>query len=262
MLGRSDSNSSRKNCQIKMLVCLHVKTFSTFCCFCIAAYSISGLVFITMTIWLKAIDRESFSCIVHNNLNGSTSKRQIEQACFSKYSGSYNSPLPFYAFVVLSVGIYLLVSIVYYLFVRKRVDEIELKITNNESNTRTVWVFYAYLIHLVLCILLGIIFASLQYVYFFSNDFDESFSCVFSQEDQVKYHITRIHIDGNNLNRTLVKCTNDIASKENSLSIAVIVINSVFAVTAFVELIRILPRCCNLQANADAEFVRKYFLRI
>ena len=215
-----------------------------------------------MTIWLRAIDSKSFSCYVGNNLNGSTSKRQIEQACFSKYRWNFNSPLPFYAFVVLSVGIYLLVSIVYSLLVRKRVDEIESRILNNEMNTKTVWVIYAYLIHLVLRILLGITFASLQYVYFFANDFDETYSCVFSQEDQMKYRITRTNIDGNDLNKTLVTCTNDIASKENALSITVMVINSVFAVTAIVELIRILPRCCNLQANADAQFVRKYFLRI
>ena len=238
-----------------------VKTCSIFCSICTTAYSISGLVFIAMTIWLRAIDSKSFSCNVDNDL-AATYKRQIDKACFSKYSRRYNFPLPFYAFVVLSVGIYLLVSIVYSLLVRKRVDEIESNITNNEMNTKTVWVFYAYLIHLVLRILLGIIFASLQYEYFLSNDFDESYSCVFSHEDQVKYHITRTHNNSLNSTLSLVKCTNDIASKEHSLSIAVIVINSVFAVTAIVELILILPRCCNLQAKADDEFVRKYFLRI
>ena len=236
-----------------MGVCSLMVTFSIFCFICITVYSFSGLVVIAMTIWLRAIDRKRFRCNVDNNSNFT---RQIEQACWSKYSRSHDSPLPFYAFVVLSFGTYLLVTIAYSLLVRKRLKAIESQTTNNEMDKKAVWVINAYLIHLVLRILLGIIFAPLHYVFFFSNDFDdESYSCVLSPEDRMKYRLTRTPIIGMNI---LAECRNDIASKEGSLSIAVIVINSVFAVTAIVELVRILPSCCNLQANA--EFVRKFFL--
>ena len=194
---------------------------------CVIVHFLCGLVFTVCTAVLSDSEIAKFSCSVDAK-STNVHKKQVDQSCFTRYGQAYNSPLPLYGFVLLSIGSGILVSVIYSQIVSNRVDEIESsherqngdKAERQESNRRTVYVFYLYFFHLVFRAFLGIIFTILQYTYFCSNGFPFKFKC--------------------NYNSTMVSCENATASQKRLSGMLVCVTNSIVAFVIFVEVIYLL----------------------
>ena len=148
------------------------KRFGTVGYLCVIVHLLCGLALIVYTTVLTDSEKEKFSCQVDDK-STTVDKKQVDQSCFTKYHQAYNSPLPLYGFVLLSIGSGLLVSVIYSQGVSNRVDEIESSherqnrsgAESQEQNRRTVYVFYWYSFHLVIRAFLRIIFTVLQYIY-------------------------------------------------------------------------------------------------
>ena len=243
---------------------------------CVIFHFLCGLAFTAVTAALRASENGKFSCTVDEK-STATYKKQVDQSCFARYDQTYNSPLPLYGFVLLSIGLPVLVSVIYSLIVRIRVDEIEsshetqnsAKDESRGENRRTVYVFYFYLVHLILRLLFGITFTVLQHIYFYANGFDFKFLCNLPPTDKKK---TNQNTQKNvilNLSSTSssVDCENATASEKRSWTTCVSAINIVVAIVILVEVIYLLRRLpiCNCRPenswNSDYEFVIKHFLR-
>ena len=239
----------------------------------VIAHFLCGFVFTAVTGALRASESGKFSCIVDDK-STATYKIQVDKSCFSRCELVYNSPLPLYAFVLLSIGSTVFVSVIYSLSVSKRVDEIE---STHESGTsgfaennqngekvRTTYVFHLYFIHLVIRLMCGVIFTVMQYAFFYPNGFDLKFICNVPQ----KKLNTDLNTRGNTsrLNSTTVECVNPTASEKKLFGTIVFVINIIFTVVIIGEVIFLSRRLpvfnCRSGVNwSDAEFVHSYFLR-
>jgi hypothetical protein len=218
---------------------------------CVIVHFLCGLVFTAVAAALRDSENEKFSCSVDAK-STATYKKQVDQACLARYDQSYSPHLPLYGFVLVSIGLPVLVSVVYSLTVRDRVDEIESRHERqaavNHEQDGTVYVFYFYFVHLVVRALFGIILTVLQHKYFYSNGFDFKFSC--------------------NYNTTLVTCENATASRKRLSGIFVSIINGVVAFVILVEVIHLswrrlpfLNSRSRVGWSCDTDFVRAHFLR-
>ena len=252
------------------------KRFGIVAYICVILHFLCGSAVITVIMALRASENEKFFCSVDAKAT-STYKKQVDQSCFSQYKQTYNSPVPLYGFVLLSIGSTLLVSVIYSLIVGNRVDKIETRLAQQDDDEagnlhgddgRTKYVFYWYGIHLVLRALLGITFTVLQYIYFYSNGFDSKYSCNIPPAVQETATLNTRKNVGPNLKNTSVVCENTIASEKRSCSIFVSVVNSVFALVLLVEVIylgcrrlHILNCKSQLSWTTDFEFVTDHLLR-
>ena len=253
---------------------LEPKRFGTIAYICVIVHFLCGLVFAAVTAALRASENEKFSCSVDAK-STATYKKQVDQVCFVRYDQAYNSPLPLYGFVLLSIGLSVLVSVIYSLLVWKRVDQIESsheRQTDGEAehrvhgqNRRLFYVFYRYFTHLVVRSLFGIIFTVVQHTYFYPNGFDSKFNCNLPPAE-VTSNINTPNNASRNLNSTSVNCENATASEQWLWGIVVSVINIIVALIIFVEVIYLLPRlpvfnnCSGVGWSRDSEFVIKYLL--
>ena len=137
---------------------------------CLIVHLLCGLALTVYIAVLSDSENGKFSCIgdaKSTNLH----KKQVDQTCFTKYDQAYNSPLPLYGFVLLSIGSSVLVSVIYSQIVSNRVDEIESsherqnggEAETRGQNRRTVYVFYAYFFHFFIRACLRTIFNVLEY---------------------------------------------------------------------------------------------------
>ena len=246
------------------------KTFGIVAYICVILHLLCGTAFIAVTVALRASENGKFSCSVDSK-STATYKKQVEQSCFSRYDQIYNSPVPLYGFVPLSIGSTLLVSVIYSLIVRNRVDEIESSFerqTDDEAGNlhgddrRTVYVIYCYFSHLVLRALLGIAFTVLQYKYFYPNGFDLKYSCNIPPTVQETSIINTSKNVSPNLNNSSVVCENGTASEKRLSGIFVSVVNIIVVLVILVEVIYL---GCRLHSQVswttDSEFVRDHLLR-
>ena len=231
-----------------------VKDYLLFKRFGIAAYVsgiihlLCGLAFTAVTAALRSSENGRFSCSVDAK-STATYKKQIDQSCFARYDQTYNSPLPLYGFVLLSIGLPVLVSVIYSLIVSTRVDEIESSYErqnggqdeNQGQNRRTVYVLYFYFVHLVARSLFGIIFTILQHTYFYPNGFDFKFPCNLPPTDQVTTKNVPKNVS-QNLNKTSIDCESQTASEKRLSGIIVSILNMIVALVILVEVIYLL-RC-------------------
>jgi Ran GTPase-activating protein (RanGAP) involved in mRNA processing and transport len=256
---------------------LAAKRFGIVAYVCVIVHFLCGLVFTAVTAALRDSENGKFSCSVDAK-STATYKKQVDQACFARYDQVYNSPIPLYGFVLLSIGLSVLVSVIYSLLVWKRVDEIE---SSNErqidgeaeprvhgqdlgQDRRIFYVFYRYFIHLVVRLLFGIIFTVVQHTYFYPNGFDLKFSCNLPPVE-VTSNINTPKNVSRNLNSTSINCENATASEKWLWGIIVSVINSIVALIIFVEVIYLLPRLPVFNSSGvgwsgDSEFVIEYLL--
>ena len=255
------------------------KRFGVVAYVCVIVHFLCGLVFTAVTIALRSSENGKFSCSVGAK-STPTYKKEVDQSCFARYDQTYNSPLPLYGFVLLSIGIPVLVSVIYSLIVRIRVDEIESSngrqnADEDESagqNCRTVYVFYFYFVHLILRSLFGITSTVLQHMYFYANGFDFKFVCnpPSMPTDQVKSTKSTGKNVSRNFNGSIsssVNCENATAPEKRSWSICVSVINIIVTIVILVEVIYLLRRLPILKSRPgsaysnDYEFVIKHLLR-
>jgi hypothetical protein len=240
---------------------------------CVIGHFLCGLVFTVVTAALRASENGKFSCSVDAK-STATYKKQVDQACFARYDQAYNSPIPLYGFVLLSIDFTVLVSVIYSLIVRTRVDEIESrrerqidgKPVDRGQNRKTVYVFYSYFVHLVLRALFVITLTVLQHTYFYPNGFDFKFSCNLPPTDQVTSDINTPKNASRNLNGTLITCENATVSEKWVSGIFVSVINSIVAAVILGEVIYLLPRLPILNRHSgvgwscDSKFVIEHLL--
>ena len=240
------------------------KRFGIVAYVCLIVHFLCGLAFTAVTGALRASEGEKFSCSVDAK-STDTYKTQVDQSCFARYDQTYNNPLPLYGFVSLSIGLPVLVSVVYSLIVSSRVDEIE---SNSDYERETDgeaehYVFYCYFVHLVLRALFGTLFTVLQHTYFYPNGFDFKFACSLVT-DQVTSSLQNV---SRNLNSTSVTCENGTASEKWLSGIFVSVINTIVAFFILAEIIYlsgrlpILNRLSEVDWCSDVQLVRAHFLR-
>ena len=176
--------------------------------------------------------------------------------------------------LVLSIGSTLLVSVIYSLIVRNRVDEIESSLERHSDDEagnvhgddrrtrRTVYVIYCYFSHLVLRALLGIAFTVLQYKYFYPNGFDLKYSCNIPPTVQETFIINTSKNVSPNLKNSSVVCENGTASEKRLSGIFVSVVNIIVVLVILVEVIYL---GCRLHSQVswttDSEFVTDHLLR-
>ena len=253
---------------------LAYKRFGNVAYTCIIAHLLCGLAFFAPAVYWWASEDGKFSCLVDKE-STATYKEQVEQVCFLRYRQTYNSPLPLYGFVLLSIGSTVLIGVIYSLLVRKRVEEIE---SNHERETvdkaegrtnhdrRTIYVFYCYFVHLVLRALFGITFIVLQHSYFYPNGFDSKFSCSLPETDHVS--TSDINAPKNtNRNSTSLTCENATASEKTLLGRIATVVNGIVVFVIILEVIYLLRRFPVLNrhskkdgGNCDSKFVTVYLL--
>ena len=253
---------------------LALKRFSVSVYVCVIVHFLCGLALTVMVATLRGSENGKFSCSVHDKAS-TTYQKKVDQACLARYDQAYNSPLPLYAFVVLSIGSTVLISVIYSLVAWKRVDEIESNFQRqidceDENNypgqeRRTLFVFYSYFVHLVLRALLGIILTVLQHTYFYPNGFDFKFQCNLPSTIVTTNDITAPKNESRN--GTSIKCENSTSSEKWLSGILVSVINGVVAVAILVEVIYLLPRLPILNGysevgwSSDHQFVTVHFFQ-
>ena len=248
------------------------KRFGIVAYICVILHLLCGTAFIAVTVALRASENGKFSCSVDSK-STATYKKQVDQSCFSRYDQIYNTPVPLYGFVVLSIGS-TLVSVIYSLIVRNRVDEIESSLErqiddeagnvhgDDRRTRRTVYVIYCYFSHLVLRALLGIAFTVLQYKYFYPNGFDLKYSCTIPPTVQETSIINTSKNVSPNLNNSSVVCENGTAPEKRLSGIFVSVVNIIVVLVILVEVIYL---GCRLHSQVswttDSEFVTDHLLR-
>ncbi len=215
---------------------------------------------------------EKFSCAVDTNY--ATHKSYVEKTCFSFYDDAFNSPVRFYAFVVLSYGSVILVSVVYSLVVGNHIDETERysrgsdgSQTVNEPGRKTFYVFYFYFIHIVVRSMLGILFSILQHTVLYPSGFDSQFSCVYPELRQSDHNITAVK--NTSIIQPNVTCTASTAQDKQFWGTFVSACNIIFAIITLLEVIYLIGyqflNCFKAQSDAtwscDSQFITEYFLR-
>jgi hypothetical protein len=155
------------------------KRFGVVAYVCLIVHFLCGLAFTAVTSVLRAGEIGKFSCAIGTK-STAVYKIYVEKTCYSRYDQTYNSPLPLYSFVLLSIGGFtVLASVIYSLGVSSRVEEIERTLdgsdeprTDSELTNQRFYVFYFYFLHLVVRSLFGIVFTVLQHTMFYPNGFD------------------------------------------------------------------------------------------
>ena len=252
------------------------KRFGAFAYVCLIVHFLCGLIFTVVTSALRATEFSKFSCTI-DTASSAVYKIYVEKTCYSRYEQTYNSPLPLYGFVLLSIGIVIIVSVIYSLGVSSRVDrendrtssEIEQqRVAGGEETRDGFYVYYFYFLHLVFRFMLGIVFTVLQYTLFYPNGFDFEYSCTLPNSDintmPQKWNKTSMGVW--NGTRVLA-CENHSALEKQLWSMIVAILNTAFAFLILLEvayLVRRLPisKCrCVVGWRSDSEFITVYLLR-
>ena len=221
------------------------KTFGILVYVLSIVHVLCGVVITAFAIDLNSGEADKFNCDL--GPEGNTAyKTHVDKSCYSRYQQEYNSPFQFIGFVVLSIWFPLLVGVIYSIWARLRVQEID---SNNEApaegeaenqvqNRETLHVFIFYFFHLAIRVLSGILFTILQYVLIFPSGFDSEFSC--------SLPLTRFttktakNASASQPNSIFFFCENLSASGKQSCWVAVSVLNMGFALALLMEIIHLL----------------------
>ncbi len=243
------------------------KRFGVVAYVCLIVHFLCGLTFTAVTSAIRAGEIGKFSCTIDTK-STAVYKTYVEKTCYARYEQTYNSPLPLYSFVLLSIGFAVLVSVIYSLAVSARVEEID-QISNGSDEPRTdgeessngFYVFYFYFFHLVVRSLFAILFTVLQYTVFYPSGFDFEFSCSLTTD-------TGNNVSIGALSNTSIACENSTASEKQIWSMIVSVLNTIFALITLGEVIYLIWRrfpilsCrCEVGWSCDTEFIAIYLLR-
>ena len=246
-----------------------LKTFGILAYVCSIVHILCGLVFTGVIIDLKNREAEKFTC------DGALEiKVQVKEVCFSKYQQHYNAPLPFYIFVILSTWFPIIIAVVYSLWVRHRVDQVDSTINetqtdgeaDNQVQNRTFYVFRLYFVHLAIRVLCGVLFTILQHTLLFPRGFDFMFGCSLPRTEFTPNIPKNASVS--QLNTTFVTsvgCENTKAPEKHILWLIVSVFNALFAFIIFVEIIRLCRQFSVFNyiigKECDTKFITVYLLR-
>ena len=248
------------------------KTFGILAYVCSIVHVHCGLVFTAIAIALKEGEAEKFTCYVPPE-STLIYKTQVDKACFSKYQQHYNAPLPFYIFVLLSTWFPIIIALVYSLWVRRRVEEVDSNINetqadseaDNQVRNRTFYVFRFYFIHLVLRVLCGVLFTILQHA-LYPRGFDFKYGCSLPRTEFTPNIPKNASVS--QLNSTFVTsvgCENTRAPEKHILWLIVSVFNALFAFIISVEVIRLCRQFSVFNyiigKECDTKFITVYLSR-
>ena len=244
---------------------LTLKTFGIVAYICSIIRFLCGLAFTVIAFDLKDKEADKFTCYVSPK-STLVYKTLVDKACFSTYQKHYNyAPLRFYIFVLLSTWFPLIVAVVYSLWVRRRVEQVdktlnEIQTDGEVDNQVHINVFRLYFIHLVIRALCGVLFAVLQHVLLFPRGFDSKFDC--SLPPTVKLSPKNTSVSQLN-NTASIPCEN--ASDKHTIWVIISFFNSVFAFVIFLEIIylcRQFPVCKYITGKkCDIEFIVVHLLQ-
>ena len=247
------------------------KSFGWVAYVCVIFHLLFGLALFGVVLELRNGEFAKFGCAVDKQSTAAY-KTSVEKRCYSRYEQTYNTLLPLYGFVLLSVAFTVLVSVIYAWRVRDRVEEVDR--TSNESGEPTAdseetsqgfYVFYFYFFHLVVRSLFGILFTVLQHTVFYPRGFDFEFSCSLPAPDVTLRRGNNTFIGKSN--NTLIACENSTASEKQLWSVIVSVLNTVFALIILGEVIYLWRRFPTLNCrsdvgwSSDTEFITEHLLR-
>ncbi|XP_028398639.1 NACHT, LRR and PYD domains-containing protein 12-like [Dendronephthya gigantea] len=240
------------------------ETFSTWAYAWSIVHLLYGLAFTGFVIASREGEAERFTCRVASE-SSAAYKMQVDKSCYSRYQQEYNSPLSLSWFVMLSIWFPIIVAVGYSLAVRSRIVDFDLQSLNTRQtgtlNAREAAipenqvhnklnVFYCYFSHLAIRFLTGMLFTILQYAVFFPNGFDFEYNCTFPPSP---FNAS-----------TPITCENPSAPQKKLLSFFVSVLNTGFALTMLVEMVRVLqrlPNCkCRVDWGADIHFITAFLL--
>ena len=235
---------------------LNRETFGTVGYVCAFLHVLCGSIVTVVTGDLKGKEEDGFSCSVdHQSM--APYKQQVDNECFLKYKKVYNSPIPLYGFVLLSIGLMAAIGVIYSLCVKKHVRVIESEPTNRKGRSHRIFSFY--MGQLILRALCGIIFTLLQHLYFYPSGFNETFSC------NLPAKLWKSNLKAP-YNGTSTDCTNGTANEMEAWGIFVSVINSFIAFVILIEVAYLFRRrFVTLKDrypggwDIDSEFVVVYF---
>ena len=246
------------------------KTFGNLAYVSSIVHILCGITFTSIVLALNERETGQFTCNIPPD-STAVYKTQIDKACFLSYQQKYNTLMPFSWFVILSIWFPIIVAVVYSLWVRRRVDQInssnhELQ-TEAESdfnpvqNTRTLFIFYFYLFHLAIRILSGLVFTILQHTVIFPSGFDLEFTCSLPPtRAKTAQNVDTFQLNGN----TPITCENSVAHEKQLCWIIVSIFNTGFALIMLVEMIRLcrrFPIKCKRRFDwSFTEFVKFYLV--
>ncbi|XP_028413221.1 NACHT, LRR and PYD domains-containing protein 3-like [Dendronephthya gigantea] len=243
------------------------KTFSIPAYVCLIAQLLCGLVFTSIVVALRVGEFAKFNCAVGPE-SAASNKTTVEKTCYSRYEEKYNSPLPFYAFVILSIWFPIFVAAIYSLSVRNRVKKIsgsndepqnDAEAGNEVHNRRSFYV-YSYFFHLIIRLLFGLVFTILQYAVFFRSGFDFEFSCDEPASDVTSKIAKNASVSQLNSTTSTITCENSTASEKQLWGGIVCALNTIFAAIIFVEVIYLCRRFCSgVDFVHDTKFITDYF---
>ena len=168
----------------------------------------------------------------------------IQGKCFNQYQKQfYKIGIPLYAFVIVNFFSISLVSLVYSVCIKSTVNRLRGALRDaerrlsNPTRIRRRCLFFAYLSQLAAKFALGIIFiVFLKTDLLYPGHFPADFTCPLKRgTDSGELFI-------NQTQSTVYECINQRATKKNFWTNAVAVVNGIFAVFAFVEIVWILSR--------------------
>ena len=238
---------------------------------CVIFHFLFGLALFGVVLELRNGEFAKFGCAVDKQSTAAY-KTSVEKRCYSRYEQTYNTLLPLYGFVLLSVAFTVLVSVIYAWRVRDRVEEVDR--TSNESGEPTAdseetsqgfYVFNFYFFHLVVRSLFGILFTVLQHTVFYPRGFDFEFGCSLPAPDVTLRRGNNTFIGKSN--NTLIACENSTASEKQVWSVIVSVLNTAFALIILGEVIYLwrrfpTPNCrSEVSWSSDTEFITVHLLR-
>ena len=245
------------------------KTFGILAYVCSIVHVHCGLVFTAIAIASKEGEAEKFTCYVPPE-STLIYKTQVDKACFSKYQQHYNAPLPFYIFVLLSTWFPIIIALVYSLWVRRRVEQVDSNMNesqadseaDNQVQNRTFYVFRLYFIHLAIRVLCGVLFTILQHTLLFPRGFDFKFGC--SLPPTELYLKIPENTSVSQLNNTAsIACEN--TSDKHTIWVIISVFNCGFALIILAEIIRLCRRFpiwkYIIGTKCDIEFITIYLLK-
>ncbi|PFX15250.1 Protein NLRC3 [Stylophora pistillata] len=204
---------------------------------------------------LRTSERRRFSC---------PSSHDSRDDCLRKYEEQIYSGLPFYGFVLLCFASLLAVCITYsWCFVKSRVDEIEIALKPDQENPRrrprlkTRRVFWSYFLHLVLRVLLGILFITLQNFVFYPSGFPAEFVCF---SPTVKRTANSTNVNATEESSLAIDCDNSIASDNAVYARGIWIANILFTLLISGEICYLAVRAVQKkQFMFDSEFCERHF---
>ena len=228
--------------------------YSLFGYIAVVLFLLTGVVFVGITSKLRLNERRTFLCDFH----GALPDKSFHQAqCFDKYEQQYNSPLPFYVFVILSFASVIVICLGYsWCCVKSRVDQLQAVMAPDVENPRprprvkTRRVFLIYFLHLAARLVLGFVFTMLQNFLLYPDRFPAGFACISPSNATASSKSAS----------RLSNCHNSVASEKTNCTTIVSIINMIFAFLVFGEMVYLVVRALQSRNfSFDSEFCSKYF---